>query len=78
MALLYPSGEKGNASQYEVALAYNCARKLNRTIEPYLLRRMKADVKNQLSLPVKDEQVSFNSIQKRKRFPSFLFLALII
>lgn len=37
--------------------AYKCACVLRDTINPYLLRRMKADVKANLSLPDKNEQV---------------------
>ena len=37
--------------------AYKCACVLRDTINPYLLRRMKADVKNNLNLPSKNEQV---------------------
>ncbi|XP_010145433.1 PREDICTED: DNA excision repair protein ERCC-6-like, partial [Eurypyga helias] len=45
-----------NASAVQVKTAYKCACVLRDTINPYLLRRMKADVKMNLSLPDKNEQ----------------------
>lgn len=42
---------------FQVQTAYKCACVLRDTINPYLLRRMKADVKANLSLPDKNEQV---------------------
>ena len=44
-----------NASQIQVETAYRCACILRDTINPYLLRRLKSDVK--LQLPNKNEQV---------------------
>ena len=41
----------------QVRTAYKCACVLRDTINPYLLRRMKADVQNSLQLPDKNEQV---------------------
>jgi SNF2 family DNA or RNA helicase len=41
----------------QVATAYRCATVLRDTIAPYLLRRMKADVKSHIHLPPKNEQV---------------------
>lgn len=41
----------------QVQTAYKCACVLRDTINPYLLRRMKADVKANLCLPDKSEQV---------------------
>ena len=41
--------------QVQVETAYRCACVLRDTINPYLLRRLKADVK--LQLPNKNEQV---------------------
>lgn len=58
LILICLSGGYSNASQVQVATAYKCATVLKRTIEPYLLRRMKADVKDHLSLPDKNEQVN--------------------
>lgn len=42
---------------FQVQTAFKCASVLRDTINPYLLRRMKADVKANLSLPDKNEQV---------------------
>ncbi|XP_064406502.1 DNA excision repair protein ERCC-6-like isoform X2 [Halichondria panicea] len=46
-----------NATEVQVQTAYRCACVLRDTINPYLLRRMKADVK--IQLPDKNEQVLF-------------------
>ncbi len=43
----------------QVQTAYKCACVLRDTINPYLLRRMKSDVKSTLQLPQKNEQVLF-------------------
>ncbi|XP_013385583.1 DNA excision repair protein ERCC-6-like [Lingula anatina] len=50
-------GGYSNASQIQVQTAFKCACALRDTINPYLLRRMKADVK--INLPNKSEQVLF-------------------
>lgn len=42
----------------QVATAYKCATVLRETINPYLLRRMKSDVKQHINLPEKNEQVT--------------------
>uniref|UniRef100_A0A8C6XWY3 DNA excision repair protein ERCC-6 n=1 Tax=Naja naja TaxID=35670 RepID=A0A8C6XWY3_NAJNA len=52
-------GGYSNASPVQVKTAYKCACILRDTINPYLLRRMKADVQRSLSLPDKNEQVLF-------------------
>ncbi|XP_053440248.1 DNA excision repair protein ERCC-6 [Nycticebus coucang] len=52
-------GGYANASPVQVKTAYKCACVLRDTINPYLLRRMKSDVKMSLSLPDKNEQVLF-------------------
>ncbi|XP_023597869.1 DNA excision repair protein ERCC-6 isoform X2 [Trichechus manatus latirostris] len=52
-------GGYSNASTVQVKTAYKCACVLRDTINPYLLRRMKSDVKMSLSLPDKNEQVLF-------------------
>lgn len=41
----------------QVETAYKCACVLRDTINPYLLRRLKKDVKMSLDLPIKNEQV---------------------
>ena len=51
-------GGYATASKMEVAIAYRCACVLRDTIKPYLLRRMKADVRQHLTLPSKNEQVN--------------------
>lgn len=52
-------GGYSNASEIQVATAFKCATILRDIINPYLLRRMKQDVKNHLNLPEKNEQVLF-------------------
>ena len=47
-----------NASKIQVETAYRCACILRDTINPYLLRRLKSDVK--IQLPNKNEQVKDN------------------
>lgn len=42
----------------QVASAFKCATILRDTINPYLLRRMKEDVKQHINLPEKNEQVN--------------------
>ncbi|XP_071377435.1 DNA excision repair protein ERCC-6 isoform X2 [Centroberyx affinis] len=59
-------GGYSNASPVQVQTAYKCACVLRDTINPYLLRRMKADVKANLSLPDKNEQVFSGLIALRK------------
>lgn len=50
-------GGYANASKVQVHTAYKCACVLRETIGPYLLRRLKCDVK--INLPSKNEQVLF-------------------
>ncbi|GBL90945.1 DNA excision repair protein ERCC-6 [Araneus ventricosus] len=52
-------GGYANASQIQVQTAYKCATVLRDAIKPYLLRRMKSDVKMSVNLPDKNEQVLF-------------------
>lgn len=52
-------GGYSNASRVQVATAFKCATVLRDTINPYLLRRMKSDVKQHINLPEKNEQVKF-------------------
>ena len=73
-------GGYANASQVQVQTAYRCACILRDTINPYLLRRLKVDVK--LQLPNKNEQVGTLAVcvcvcvcvreRERKFPPSFL------
>ncbi|KAK3554283.1 hypothetical protein QTP70_020140 [Hemibagrus guttatus] len=60
-------GGYSNASPVQVQTAYKCACVLRDTINPYLLRRMKADVKANLSLPDKNEQVLFCRVTEEQR-----------
>ncbi|XP_009676141.2 DNA excision repair protein ERCC-6 isoform X2 [Struthio camelus] len=60
-------GGYSNASPVQVKTAYKCACVLRDTINPYLLRRMKADVKMTLSLPDKNEQVLFCRLTDEQR-----------
>ncbi|XP_029465477.1 DNA excision repair protein ERCC-6 [Rhinatrema bivittatum] len=60
-------GGYANASPVQVKTAYKCACVLRDTINPYLLRRMKADVKMNLSLPDKNEQVLFCRLTDEQR-----------
>ena len=52
-------GGYSNASRAQVATAHKCATVLRDTINPYLLRRLKSDVKSHINLPSKNEQVLF-------------------
>uniref|UniRef100_A0A8D2ZTL3 DNA excision repair protein ERCC-6 n=1 Tax=Scophthalmus maximus TaxID=52904 RepID=A0A8D2ZTL3_SCOMX len=60
-------GGYSNASPVQVQTAFKCACVLRDTINPYLLRRMKADVKANLSLPDKNEQVLFCKLTEDQR-----------
>lgn len=55
---------------FQVQTAFKCASVLRDTINPYLLRRMKADVKDNLSLPDKNEQVLVSPTDARPRSAS--------
>ncbi|XP_010130977.1 PREDICTED: DNA excision repair protein ERCC-6-like [Buceros rhinoceros silvestris] len=67
-------GGYSNASSVQVKTAYKCACVLRDTINPYLLRRMKADVKMSVSLPEKNEQVLFCRLtdEQRKVYQDFI------
>ncbi|XP_032347568.1 DNA excision repair protein ERCC-6 isoform X1 [Camelus ferus] len=67
-------GGYSNASPVQVKTAYKCACVLRDTINPYLLRRMKSDVKMSLSLPDKNEQVLFCRLtdEQHKVYQSFI------
>ncbi|KAJ8248531.1 hypothetical protein GJAV_G00243010 [Gymnothorax javanicus] len=67
-------GGYSNASPVQVQTAYKCACVLRDAINPYLLRRMKADVKTSLSLPDKNEQVLFCRLTEEQRqvYQSFI------
>lgn len=57
------TGLKWRFVVFQVQTAFKCACVLRDTINPYLLRRMKADVKANLSLPDKNEQVFTTRLQ---------------
>ncbi|XP_047208459.1 DNA excision repair protein ERCC-6 [Girardinichthys multiradiatus] len=67
-------GGYSNASPVQIQTAFKCACVLRDTINPYLLRRMKDDVKANLSLPDKNEQVLFCRLTEEQRqvYQSFL------
>lgn len=60
-------GGYSNATQVQVETAYRCACVLRDTINPYLIRRMKADVKQNLNLPGKNEQVLFCRLTEEQK-----------
>jgi len=60
-------GGYSNASKTQVATAYKCATVLRDTINPYLLRRMKSDVKDHIHLPAKNDQVLFCRLTEEQR-----------
>ena len=60
-------GGYSNASRTQVATAHKCATVLRDTINPYLLRRLKSDVKSHINLPSKNEQVLFCRLTEEQR-----------
>jgi DNA excision repair protein ERCC-6 len=60
-------GGYSNASPMQVQLAYRCALMLRDLIEPFLLRRLKRDVKEVSRMPGKTEHVLFCRLSKRQR-----------
>jgi DNA excision repair protein ERCC-6 len=56
-----------NASPMQVQLAYRCAIMLRDLIEPFLLRRLKKDVKEVSRMPGKTEHVLFCRLSQRQR-----------
>ncbi|XP_046391491.1 DNA excision repair protein ERCC-6-like [Ischnura elegans] len=60
-------GGYATASQVQVITGYKCATVLKDTIAPYLLRRMKNDVKDHINLPTKNEQVLFCRLTDEQR-----------
>ncbi|KAH3872046.1 hypothetical protein DPMN_035259 [Dreissena polymorpha] len=67
LAVPIVQGGYSNATDVQVQAAYKCACVLRDTINPYLLRRMKADVKLAVNLPGKNEQVLFCRLSKDQR-----------
>lgn len=66
-------GGYANATNVQVQTAYKCACVLRDLINPYLLRRMKADVA--ADLPKKSEQVLFCKLTSQQRQEYEMFLA---
>ncbi|CAL4199001.1 unnamed protein product, partial [Meganyctiphanes norvegica] len=60
-------GGYANATKLEVQTAFRCASVLRDTINPFLLRRMKNDVREDLTLPDKNEQVLFCALTESQR-----------
>ena len=60
-------GGYSNANRSQVATAHKCATVLRDTINPYLLRRLKSDVKSHINLPGKNEQVLFCRLTEEQR-----------
>ena len=60
-------GGYSNANRSQVATAHKCATVLRDTINPYLLRRLKSDVKSHINLPTKNEQVLFCRLTEEQR-----------
>ena len=67
-------GGYSNASPMQVQLAYRCALVLKDLINPYLLRRLKKDIKEVQRMPGKKEQVLFCRLsdQQRSMYEAFL------
>ena len=67
-------GGYSNASPMQVQLAYRCALLLKDLINPYLLRRLKKDIKEVQRMPGKKEQVLFCRLsdQQRSMYEAFL------
>lgn len=60
-------GGYSNATEIQVKTAYKCAQVLKDTITPYLLRRIKNDVKQTTKLPDKNEQVLFCRLSQEQK-----------
>lgn len=67
-------GGYSNATPMQVQVAYRCALMLKDLINPYLLRRLKKDVKEVNRMPGKKEQVLFCRLTSHQRvlYESFL------
>jgi DNA excision repair protein ERCC-6 len=63
-----------NATPMQVQLAYRCALILKDLINPYLLRRLKKDIKEVQRMPGKKEQVLFCRLTERQRVMYEAFL----
>ncbi|KAH9420348.1 DNA excision repair protein ERCC-6 [Dermatophagoides pteronyssinus] len=68
LGMAIKKGGYSHASEQEIQNSFNCSVILRDLIKPYLLRRTKDEIKNNLSLPPKNEQVLFcklTDIQKK-------------
>ena len=69
-------GGYANASQMQVETAYQCACVLRDSINPYLLRRLKTDVK--LQLPNKNEQVIRTGFTSLRLLLLLLYIGVVL
>lgn len=68
LGMAIKKGGYSHATEQEIQDSFNCSVVLRDLIKPYLLRRTKDEIKNNLSLPPKNEQVLFcklTDIQKQ-------------
>ncbi|CAJ0609014.1 unnamed protein product [Cylicocyclus nassatus] len=66
-ALPITQGGYANATKQQLLTAYKCAVILRDAISPYILRRLKKDVKKSLDLPDKNEKVLFCELSSEQR-----------
>ncbi|KAK6759347.1 hypothetical protein RB195_021125 [Necator americanus] len=66
-AIPITQGGYANATKQQLATAYKCAVVLRDAISPYILRRLKKDVKKSLDLPEKNEKVLFCELSSEQR-----------
>lgn len=60
-------GGYANATEYQEATALEIAKALKQIITPYMLRRTKAEVQDNIKLPEKNEQVLFCALTQEQR-----------
>lgn len=68
-------GGYSNATDIQIQTAFRCACVLKDTISPYLLRRVKSDVKMSINLPSKNEQVLFCRLSREQKEEYLRYLA---
>ncbi|VDM76367.1 unnamed protein product [Strongylus vulgaris] len=66
-AIPITQGGYANATKQQLLTAYKCAVVLRDAISPYILRRLKKDVKKSLDLPEKNEKVLFCELSSEQR-----------
>ncbi|RCN44119.1 helicase protein [Ancylostoma caninum] len=66
-AIPITQGGYANATKQQLVTAYKCAVVLRDAISPYILRRLKKDVKRSLDLPDKNEKVLFCELSSEQR-----------